>query len=109
MLSQTEALMVSAYICCPHGSNHMKEQRSDQTVDTILVPLFETRDEAESQRLLEHLLADHILPVSKEIIHHKLRAHTAGRDQQDSEDVQNNVVLKLLSTLRECRHNPDSR
>jgi RNA polymerase sigma factor (sigma-70 family) len=87
----------------------MKEQSLNQTVDSILLPLLQTRDEAESQRLLEHLIADHILPVSKEIIYHKLRPHTDGQKQQDSEDVQNNVVLKLLSTLRECKHNPDFR
>ena len=87
----------------------MKEQGLTQTIDSILVPLLQTRDEAESQRLLEQLIADHILPVSKEIIDHKLRAHSAGRDQQDSEDVQNNVVLKLLSILREWKHNPEFR
>jgi RNA polymerase sigma factor (sigma-70 family) len=87
----------------------MKEQRLNQTVDSLLVPLLRTRDEAESQRLLEHLVADHILPVSKEIIYHKLGAHFSGRDQQDSEDVQNNVVLKLLSTLREYKLDPDGR
>ena len=87
----------------------MKEPRLNQTVDSILIPLLQTRDEAESQCLLEHLIAEHILPVSKEIIYHKLRAHTAGQNQQDSEDVQNNVVLKLLSTLRECKRNPDFR
>jgi RNA polymerase sigma factor (sigma-70 family) len=85
----------------------MKEQRLNQTVDSILIPFLQARDEAESQRLLGHLIAEHILPVSKEIIYHKLRTHTAGQNQQDSEDVQNNVVLKLLSTLRECKHNPD--
>src|SRR5215211_7922377 len=79
----------------------MKEQRLNQTVDSILIPLFETRDEAESQRLLEQLIADLILPVSKEIIYHKLRTHTGRQNQQDSKDVQNNVILKLLSTLRE--------
>jgi RNA polymerase sigma factor (sigma-70 family) len=87
----------------------MKEQRLNQTVDSILIPLLQTRDESESQGLLEHLIADHILPVSKEIIFHKLRAHITGQNQQDSEDVQNNVVLKLLGILRECRHNPDFR
>lgn len=85
----------------------MKEERLSQPVDSILIPLLRARDEAESQRLLEHLIADHILPVSKEIIDHKLRARAAGQHQQDSEDVQNNVVLKLLSTLRECQRNPD--
>jgi len=85
----------------------MKEQRLNHTVDSLLVPLLQTRDEAESQRLLEHLISDHVLPLSKEIIYHKLGAHVAGHDQQDSEDVQNNVVLKLLSVLRDCKHDPD--
>ena len=87
----------------------MKEQRLNKTVDSLLAPLLVTRDETESQRLLDHLIADHILPVSKEIIYHKLGAHFSGHDLQDSEDVQNNVVLKLLSTLRECKHDPDGR
>lgn len=87
----------------------MKEQRLNHTVDSVLVPLMRARDEAESQRLLEHLVADHILPVSKEIIYHKLRTHSGGQNQQDSEDLQNNIVLKLLSTLRECKHNPQSK
>ena len=87
----------------------MKEQSLNQTVDAILIPLLQTRDEAEMQRLLEHLIAAHILPVSKEIIYHKLRGHGAGPDQQDSEDVQNNVVVKLLSILREYQHNPEVR
>jgi hypothetical protein len=87
----------------------MNEQSLNQTVDAILIPLLQTRDEAESERLLEHLIADHILPVSQEIIQHKLRAHSGGQDGQDSDDVQNNVVLNLLSTLRECRYNPEVR
>jgi RNA polymerase sigma factor (sigma-70 family) len=85
----------------------MKEERFSQTVDAILLPLLRAQDEAESQRVLEHLIADHILPVSQEIIAHKLRGRAAWQDQQDSQDVQNNVVLNLLSTLRECQRNPD--
>lgn len=87
----------------------MKEQRLNQTVDSLLAPLMLTRDETESQRLLEHLIANHVLPVSKEIIYHKLGAHFSGRDVQDSDDVQNNVVLKLLSALRDCKNDPDGR
>ncbi len=87
----------------------MKEERSNQPVDSLLIPFLQARDEAESQQVLEQLLANHILPVSKEIIYHKLRARTLGQDEQDSDDVQNNVVLKLLSMLRECRHRADFR
>jgi len=78
-------------------------------MDAVLLPLLQARDENESQRLLEHLVAAHVLPVSKEIIYHKLRTHSGGQNQQDGEDLQNNIVLKLLSTLQECKHNPESR
>ena len=78
----------------------MKEQRLSQTIDPILMPLLQTRDDGEAQRLLEALVADHIVPVSKEIIYHKLQSHTGGHNHPDSEDVQNNVVLKLLQPTR---------
>jgi hypothetical protein len=90
-------------------SKLMKEQRLSQTLDPILIPLFQTRDEAESQCLLERLVADHIVPISQEIIDHKLRMHSVGENHSDSEDVQSNVVMKLLTFLRECKNSPDSR
>jgi RNA polymerase sigma factor (sigma-70 family) len=87
----------------------MKEQLSHQSVDPILLPILQTEDEVESQHLLENLVASHINPIIKEIIHHKLRLHTGGGNQQDGEDVQGNAVLKLLSFLRQFKLDPASR
>jgi RNA polymerase sigma factor (sigma-70 family) len=87
----------------------MKEQLSHQSVDPILLPILQTEDEVESQQVLEKLVSSHINPIIKEIIHHKLRLHTGGGNQQDGEDVQGNTVLKLLSCLRQFKLDPASR
>jgi len=80
-------------------------------IDPILVPFLEAGDEAECDRLLDHLTSEIAEPVIRRVIRNKLgSAYCPGSDslQSDAEDVYNNAVLSLVSRLREIkRSSPD--
>jgi len=73
--------------------------------DPLLHPFLQTADEAEAQRLLAELIAEHAQPVVREIARSKLhatRSASAGV-AEETEDVCADVVLQLLSRLRDLR------
>ncbi|SRR5260221_13110983 len=85
-------------------------QLPPQNTDPLLRPFLQTEDEAEAQRLLGQLIQEHARPVVREIAHtrlHLARVAEDGGDGKEAEDVCSEVVLQLLSRLRELRDCPD--
>jgi RNA polymerase sigma factor (sigma-70 family) len=79
-------------------------------IDSQLLPFLNAQSEAESQAALEQLICNQAQPLVKDIISFKLRASSAAwssnRDAQEVEDVSSEVIVKLVSALRECKSAP---
>ena len=79
--------------------------------DEILIPLLRVSDEPESQRLMMQIISEHASPVIRDIINYKLgrtseRPEHYGRDNPETEDIYNEVVVQLLARLKEFKTNP---
>jgi DNA-directed RNA polymerase specialized sigma24 family protein len=78
-----------------------------QNTDPLLHPFLQAEDESEAQRLLEQVIAEHAQPLVREIIRSKLHAarpaSTGTIALPEAEDVCNEVVVQLLSRLRDLR------
>src|SRR5437667_11085637 len=83
---------------------------ASRELDVLLQAFLREPVEAESNRLLERLLCEHAQPLVKQIIRARLHLYPRyandPRELQDSEDLSNEVTLKLLKRLRECKANP---
>src|SRR5262245_30077330 len=79
-------------------------------MDDLLNLFLSTRDEAESQQILEGLICGKAQPLVKEIVSYKLRAFSPAsgdRDGQEIEDVCGDVILKLVRRLRQHKASPE--
>jgi RNA polymerase sigma factor (sigma-70 family) len=88
----------------------MDEQGAFAQNDALLLPWLHSADEAESERLLAHLVAEHAEPVIRQIIRSRLRYHTDYRgsasERQDADDACSEAFVRLLERLKECRSHP---
>jgi RNA polymerase sigma factor (sigma-70 family) len=79
-------------------------------IDSLLRAYLRETDEAESGRLLEQLFCKYALPLIRQVIRLNLRAYHSRsdyrREAQDSEDINNEVVLQLLRRLSDFKSNP---
>lgn len=87
----------------------MDELGVQQQTDPLLLPFLNAGAEAEALDLLTAVIRGHAEPIIKAIIGHKLRVFLDGRAAQEAEDVQSDVVLQLLSKLRELKTDPEAR
>ncbi len=82
-----------------------------EEMDPVLHPYLQAADEAEAERLLGDLMEMHAQPLVRQIAHSKLHvgrsAPIEGSSVQDVHDVCGEVVLQLLSRVRELRDSPD--
>jgi hypothetical protein len=91
----------------------MDEIGVQQGTDPLLLPFLNAGAEAEALDILTDVIRVHAEPVIKAIIRHKLRVFLdgrgAGRAAQEAEDVESEVVLHLLTKLREVKADPRAR
>ena len=73
--------------------------------DPLLHPFLQAADETEAQRLLAELIAEHAQPVVREIARSKLYTSrsTPASPAEETDDVCAEVMLQLLSRLRDLR------
>jgi RNA polymerase sigma factor (sigma-70 family) len=81
--------------------------RTLENTDPLLHPFLQAKDEPEAQRLLEQLISEHAQPLVRDITRSKLHtvrpAATGPIVLQEAEDVCHEVVVQLLSRLRDLR------
>lgn len=81
-----------------------------QDEDDLLRLYLAAPGATEAERLLDELVTRRAAPVIRSAVAHGLRTRGAGdvRARQDAEDVCGEVVLRLVSRLRELRLNADA-
>ena len=83
---------------------------SESQIDDLLLPFLDARNEAESEGVLEQLIVKHAQPLIRDIIGFKLKATSsrlrASGDRQEVEDVSNEVIIRLIRTLRDYKSSP---
>lgn len=91
----------------------MNRQAAKPQIDDLLLPFLDAPNEAESIALLEQLICNHAAPLIHNIIHFKLKAsdwHRSGnQDGQEVDDLSNEVIVRLLRALRECKATPQEK
>jgi hypothetical protein len=78
-------------------------------MDNILLTFIEATDEVEADNCLTHLIDEQAAPIVKEILGSTLRLYDnsgAGPYSQDAGDLLNDIVINLVSRLRQLRHDP---
>jgi hypothetical protein len=82
-------------------------------MDELLLPFIQAVSESESTRLLEQIICNHAQPLVQNIINYKLKASavpgTFNQDGQEAEDLSNEVIVRLIRTLGECKTAPEAR
>jgi hypothetical protein len=80
------------------------ELSSRNKQDDILEDYLLETDHARSNRLVVELVCEHARPIFEKVINSKLGVHRAPhdgiREQEDTEDVCNDVIVQLLKRLR---------
>ncbi len=74
--------------------------------DVLLRRFLDEEDSTIAQVCLEGLLSEHVEPIVRDIIRYKVRsAYSLGfrHEAQDEEDIRSEVVLHLISRLRDLR------
>ncbi len=92
----------------------MQERAIPNQPDPALLPFLRASDEADSQRLMERIVQEQAQPVVRGIIRRKLGVslRSAGgsrqsQDEQEAEDVHGEVIVQLLTRLRDLKSRPD--
>lgn len=79
-------------------------------MDNLLLTFIEATDEVEADRCMTHLIDEHATPIVKELLGSTLRSHVetsgTGPSSQDASDLLNDIVINLVSRLRQLRHDP---
>lgn len=88
----------------------MSTHLASEDLETSFSRFLRSGEEAEQQRLLEEMFAEHIDPVISETIRYKLRVNPADRYasqlHQDSADLVGDVRLFLLRKFRQIKNDP---
>lgn len=79
-------------------------------MDDVLLTFIETTDEAQADRCLTGLIDEHAAPIVKEILGSTLRLYVdrngAGPKGYEAGDLFNDIVVNLISRLRQIRQDP---
>ena len=85
----------------------MNQGAAESQIDDLLLPFLDARIEAESEAVLEQLIVKHAQPLIRDIIGFKLKASSSrlgiSSDRQEVEDVSNEVIVRLIRTLRDYK------
>jgi RNA polymerase sigma factor (sigma-70 family) len=80
------------------------------SMDDLLLPFIEESDEDRANFCLTRLIDDHAAPIVREILGSSLRFHFdvsgAGSSNPDAGDLFNDIVVNLISRLRQIKRNP---
>jgi len=77
-------------------------------IDSLLEPLFQETSDQQAGELISGLISAHAEPVIKGIIRYKLHLGSHRTDQRtEAEDIYQEVLVQLLSGLRQLRENRD--
>jgi RNA polymerase sigma factor (sigma-70 family) len=80
---------------------------STTQTDTLLLPFLLATDEKEEELVLSRLINEHVEPIVKQILRHKLQFYFDPRERKtrhpDVEEVFNEVQLHLLKRLRDLK------
>ena len=80
------------------------------SMDDLLLPFIEESDEEKADLCLTRLIDEHAAPIIREILGSSLRMHFdrsgASSPKQDAGDLFNDVVVNLISRLRQVKQNP---
>jgi RNA polymerase sigma factor (sigma-70 family) len=84
----------------------MNSHPSARATDPLLRPLLADIDDSEWERLSARLVAEHVEPIVKGVVARRLGRSARRREGADAdvEDVRAEVVLRLLTRLRNLRH-----
>jgi hypothetical protein len=82
--------------------------RSSASMDTLLLAYVEAKDEAQVDQCLTILIDEHARPVVREILGSTLQLHLdrTGAGTQDAGDLLNDILVSLISRLRQIRRDP---
>lgn len=79
-------------------------------MDDLLLAFIEATEEVKADHCLAYLIEEHAAPIVKEILGSTVRLHVevsgAGPYSQEASDLFNDIVLNLVSRLRQLRHDP---
>lgn len=82
-------------------------------IDEKLWPFLLATDEAAEEMCIESLLTKQAEPVIRQIITYKLRAYSSrngpGYSDHEADDLNSEVFVKLLDSLRLCKENPQEK
>jgi hypothetical protein len=77
--------------------------------DALLQRFLNVQDPGVAQECLERLLTEHVEPLVRDITRYKFRSRYASgssQEEQDEEDIRSEVLLQLISRLRDLRASP---
>ena len=81
-----------------------------QDVDSLLLPFLAATSQEQEDRLLIQLLDQHVNPIVRHILQHKLRSYCLTAESyanQDIEEAYHEIQLHLLERLRNFKTQPD--
>lgn len=85
----------------------MEGQGEITSDDALLRSYISATDDAETERLLERLLAERAAPLIRAVVRAKLRSPGGGANESDeAEDLHSEVLTQLLGRLRRLRADP---
>lgn len=78
------------------------------SMDNLLLTFIQESDDEKADLCLTHLIEEHAAPIVREILGASLRIHFdgAGSSKQDAGDLFNDIVVNLVSRLRQIKLNP---
>lgn len=79
------------------------------SMDSLLLTFIEESDEKKADLCLTRLIDEHAAPIIREILGSSLRIFDvsgAGSTNQDAGDLFNDIVVNLVSRLRQIKYNP---
>jgi len=77
--------------------------------DALLQRFLNVQDQGVAQECLDRLLTEHVEPLVRDITRYKFRSRYvsgSSQEEQDEEDIRSEVVLQLISRLRDLRASP---
>jgi hypothetical protein len=77
--------------------------------DALLQRFLNVQDQGVAQECLDRLLTEHVEPLVRDITRYKFRSRYASgssQEEQDEEDIRSEVLLQLISRLRDLRASP---
>jgi len=83
-------------------------KKSAGKIDTLLEPLLLEPSDEQAEGLISRLITVHAEPVIRGVIRYKLHLSSQrGAQREEADDIYHEVLVQLLSELRQLRQQPD--